>query len=132
MADRSSRAAQQYTVTVDGYSVSGWSEVTEPDQDVVTGSYTPGGSRGAVVTVGLARQTGTLTLVKQYNHAEFTGLDRRRGREGSVSGAKVDTDGRIVNSYEPRSGVLKGITRGGMDAQSGDALMMTARFEVDG
>lgn len=132
MADRSSEASQKYTLTVDGYRVSGWSEVTVPDQDVVTGTHAPGGAKGEVVTVGNVRQSGQYVLTKQYNHGEFTGLERKRGKEGTVTGAKVDTDGRIVNSYEPRSGVFVGVTRGGMNSASGDPLLMVARFQADG
>lgn len=132
MADRSSEASQQYTLTVGGQTFSGWMEVTVPDQDIVTGEYVPGGAKGAVVTVGLARASGQYVLSKKYNHQEFASLDRLRGAEGSLAGAKVDLDGRIVNSYEPRGGVVKGITRSGMKSDSGDSLMMMVRFQADG
>lgn len=132
MPDRSSEASQQYTLTVDGFVVGGWSEVTVPDQDVVTGQYTPGGGRASVVTVGQVRQTGAYVLTKQYDHAAFSALEARVGREGTVTGAKVDTDGRIVNSYRPATGVLAGVSRGGMNSSSGEALLMMVRFQADG
>ena len=132
MADRSSEASQQYTLTVGGRTFSGWMEVTVPDQDVPTSSYVPGGSKKAIVTVGLARETGQYVLSKKYDHGEFTSLERLRGQEGSLAGAKIDLDGRIVNAYEPRSGVLKGCSRSGMDSASAESLMMMVRFEADG
>lgn len=132
MADRSSQASQQYTLTIGGRTFSGWMEVSVPDQDIVTGSYVPGGGKSEIVTVGLAKASGQYVLTKKYDHAEYSALSRLAGAEGSLAGAKVDLDGRIVNSYEPRTGVLKGVSRSGMDSKSGDSLMMMARFQADG
>lgn len=132
MADRSSQASQQYTLTIDGQTFGGWMEVTVPDQDIPTGTHVPGGARGEVVSVGLARASGQFVLTKKYHHAEYGALERLKGHEGSVAGAKIDLDGRIINSYKPETGVLKGVSRSGMKSDSADPLMMVCRFQADG
>lgn len=135
MPDRSSVAHQQATLTVGGRTYSGWQTVEIPDRDLPTGSYIPGGRRGAVATVGVARPTGVFTLAKKYDAGEYASLGRAIDSldvDGTVVVSDIDVDGRIVGASEPATGVLVGRSRSGIDRASGEPKMMTARFNADG
>lgn len=132
MPNRTSQGRQRYTLTVGGRSFSDWVTADIADHDIQTGRVTPGGSKGDVVTVGIATVGATHTLRGQYHEGAYQFIKRYRGHNATLSGSVIDVDGRRVGRGDTYRGVIKGITRDGLNTETGDFLGLSVRFEADG
>jgi hypothetical protein len=130
--DRTSVASQRVTLTVGGRSYSGFLEAAVGDHDLITGRYTPAGSKGDVVTFNPVRQGSMHTLTKKASQTEYEELKALSNPVGSMVRVTVDADGRPVGQSDRYTGVVKGVTKSGLSTSSADPLNMVVRFEADG
>lgn len=131
--DRTSVSHLRWTLTVDGRSYAGFQSVTHADHDLPTGTHTPAGSKGDVGTVGTARQGGDYVFTKKYNRSEWPRLKNPRHPGGASAVChEVDDEGRILATVMRTTGILKGATTAGQQAESGDPLNIMIRYRADG
>lgn len=132
--NRRSTGSQRYTLTVDGRSFSSAYRVEPPDHDVATGRLTPGGAKGDIVTVGIAAQGGVWTLTFPYDEDAYQFLKARKGVDGTLAGKRVEVGGagRTIGRGDTMTGVVKGVTPGGLNTEGADADSMVVRFDADG
>lgn len=132
MPNRQTVEAQRFTLRVGGISVTGFSQVDIADHDRRTGRHTPSGAKGDIVSVSNAVEGGLHTLTKLFDADQYEALRAVSNPVGSLTGYVVDNDGRRVGSGDRYTGVLKGVSKAGLDTTSAEALTMTIRFDADG